>query len=85
MIRRSLLRRVRELLDDSGRILVELDPPGTPSLRTRVRLEVDGDSGPWFDWAHVGIDDLDTLVAGTGARTGARWEDDGRWFAWIEA
>ena len=80
----QLLRRVRELLDDSGRILVELDPPGTPSLRTRVRLEVDGDSGPWFDWAKVGIDDLDTLVAGTGARTGARWEDDGRWFAWID-
>ena len=81
----QLLRRVRELLDDAGRILVELDPPGTPSLRTRVRLEVDGDSGPWFDWAHVGIDDLDALVAGIGARTEARWEDDGRWFAWIDA
>lgn len=81
----QLLRRVRELLDDAGRVLVELDPPGTASVRTRVRLEVDGTAGPWFDWARVGVDDLDALTAATGAHTGERWEDDGRWFAWIDA
>ncbi len=81
----QLLSRVRELLDDTGRILVELDPPGTASRRTRVRLEVDDAAGPWFDWARVGIDDLDALTAATGTHAGARWEDHGRWFAWIDA
>jgi len=81
----QLLRRVRELLADTGRILVELDPPGTKSRRTRVRLEIDDAAGPWFDWARVGIEDLDILATAAGARAGARWEDSGRWFAWLDA
>jgi SAM-dependent methyltransferase len=79
-----LLRRVRELLDPAGRVLVELDPPGARARRTRVRLEIDGGAGPWFEWARAGIDDLDALTAAAGARVGVRWEDGGRWFAWID-
>ena len=81
----QLLRRVRELLDDDGRVLVELDAPGTTSRRTQVRLEIDDTAGPWFEWAHVDIDDLDELTNVAGMHAGARWEDDGRWFAWIAA
>jgi SAM-dependent methyltransferase len=81
----QLVRRIRELLADAGRILVELDPPGTASHRTRVRLEVDDEAGPWFDWARVGVDDLDALAASTGTCAARPWHDDGRWFVWLGA
>ena len=35
----ALLRRTRELLAPGGAALVELDPPGAPTVRTRVRIE----------------------------------------------
>ena len=46
---RWLLRRVRELLAPDGEILLELEPPGYAKKRQRVRFEIDGAVGPWFD------------------------------------
>lgn len=64
-----LLRRVRELLAPGGRVLVELEAPGTGTRAHRVRLEDHaGRVGSWFPWAVVGIDAL-SLVAGAAGLT----------------
>jgi SAM-dependent methyltransferase len=62
----SLLRRAGELLEPGGAILVEVDPPGAPTHRIRVRLEAHGVVSEWFRWARVGADG----VAETARRAG---------------
>jgi SAM-dependent methyltransferase len=75
----ALLRRTRELLAPGGSALVELDPPGAPTRRTRIRIEAGGDVSEWFRWARVGVDGIEPLAA----RAGLRVEDvlcaGGRW------
>jgi SAM-dependent methyltransferase len=76
-----LLRRVRKLLVPGGRVLVELEPPGTPTRAARARME-DGDG--WsaaFPWALVGTDAIDGLARAAGLRRTERWRHDDRWFA----
>jgi SAM-dependent methyltransferase len=51
-----LLRRASELLAPGGRIVMETDPPGTPTRRVRIRLEAPGLVSEWFRWARVGAD-----------------------------
>jgi SAM-dependent methyltransferase len=75
----ALLRRVRELLAPGGRILAELDPPGTPMSRQYVRLRHDDELGGWFPWAHVGVDHIGE-VAGELTPVDT-WTEAGRWFA----
>lgn len=80
-----LLHRVAGLLDpEVGRVLVELDEPGTPSGTVRVRLEHDGVHSPWFDWAHVAADAIERPAARAGLRVTDRWRNGGRWFALLE-
>jgi SAM-dependent methyltransferase len=78
----ALLRRTRELLSAGGAALVELDPPGSPSFCTRIRIEAHGLVSEWFRWARVGVDGIEQLTA----RAGLRVEDvicagGGRWLA----
>jgi SAM-dependent methyltransferase len=77
----ALLRRTRELLAPGGAALVELDPPGAPTLCTRVRIEAPGVVSEWFRWARVGVDGIEPLAA----RAGLPVEDlrcpGGRWLA----
>jgi hypothetical protein len=80
----QLLRRARELLDRTGRILVEVEARGATRPGTRVRLEIGEQMGPWFDWARVGADALGDLAARAGMGAGAPWRDDDRWFAWVD-
>ena len=62
-----LLRRVRELLTPHGRLLVELDGPGTGLRLEQVRLEnADGNVGEWFAWAHGAADLLGPRAAAAG-------------------
>jgi hypothetical protein len=70
---------VLELLAPGGIALVELDPPGAPTVRTRVRIEARGVVSEWFGWARAGVDGIDALAAAAELhidgldRVGARW------------
>ena len=77
----ALLARCRELAGPAGRVLVELDPPGTGLRADRVRLERGAQSGSWFDWAHVGVDAIDGPAAEAGLRVEETWQRGGRSFA----
>jgi len=77
----SLLARCRDLIATTGRVLLELDPPGTGLRSDRVRLERGSQRGSWFDWAHVGVDAIDGPAADAGLRVEETWERAGRSFA----
>jgi SAM-dependent methyltransferase len=74
-----LLRRVRELLAPGGTAVVELEPPGVATQRTRVRLEAPGVVTEWFPWARAGVDGIGALAEAAGLcpaparRAGDRW------------
>lgn len=63
-----LLRRTLALLAPGGSAYVEVEPPDTPTRVDDVRLEVGGHLGPWFRWAWVGADELDSLAKRAGFR-----------------
>lgn len=72
-----LLRRLRELLAGDGTAVVEVEPPGQPTQRDLVRLRgADGDPGPWFEWAWVGVDGIAELAAAAGFAT-CSWQSHG--------
>jgi SAM-dependent methyltransferase len=77
----SLLRRTCELLAPGGTALVELDPPGAPTERTRVRLEAPGLVSEWFAWARVGADGIAPLARSASLLAGSAQPAGGRWFA----
>jgi SAM-dependent methyltransferase len=75
-----LLRRSGELLADGGAIVVEVDPPGAPTHRVRVRLEARGVVSEWFRWARVGVDGVAGVAARAGLEVGEASTLDGRTF-----
>jgi SAM-dependent methyltransferase len=80
----ALLRRVAELLAGDGRVLVELDPPGTPAGRVRARLEAGGTVSRWFGWARLPPDALGPVAARAGLRCRETWRAERRWFGHLE-
>jgi hypothetical protein len=59
-----------------------VEPAGIPVVRLRARIESDGRTGPWFDWALVGADAVVRLAPSAGLRVDDVWEEaGGRWFA----
>ena len=62
----ALLRRVRELLEPRGRVVVELAGPGVPSQTTWVALEADGTQSRPFRWSVVGVDGIEPLATEAG-------------------
>lgn len=81
-----LLRRVRELLAPGGRLLLELDSPGTGLVTEALRLEHADGSSPWFRWSSVGVDALAALAVLTSMTVEQCWssmdvESGRRWFA----
>ncbi|MEA2702726.1 MAG: hypothetical protein QOD63_671, partial [Actinomycetota bacterium] len=53
-----LLARCRELTGPEGRVIAEVEPPGTGWRHLTAWFELDGRRSPAFDWAVVGADAL---------------------------
>jgi SAM-dependent methyltransferase len=62
----ALLRRAAELLAPDGAIVAEVDPPGSPTQRMRIRIEAPEGVSEWFRWARVGVDGIGPLAARAG-------------------
>jgi SAM-dependent methyltransferase len=80
----SLLARIRRALRSRGRVLLELEGPGTPTESFLARIEGSG-SGSWFPWARVGTDAIATVARGAGLALGEVWSADDRWFGCLES
>jgi len=79
-----LLGRTRELLAAGGCALVEVDPPGAPTLRTRLRIEAAGEVSDWFRWARVGVDGIGELAARAGLPVRDVFSAGDRWLARLQ-
>jgi SAM-dependent methyltransferase len=81
----ALLRRVAGLLSPGGAAVVEVDPPGAPTQRLRVRIEAPGLVSDWFGWARVGADGIGALAAHAGLATAQVSCTGARFFATLRA
>lgn len=81
----ALLRRVRDLIRRSGRVLAEVAPPGIPARRLRVRLEGASFSSDPFPWAEVGADGVAAVARAAGFFVRDVWSEGFRWFAQLQA
>ncbi|MDL4776914.1 MULTISPECIES: class I SAM-dependent methyltransferase [Thermomonosporaceae] len=75
-----LVRRVAGLLAPGGRILVEVEPPGSGSRTEPLRLRAPGSVGEWFAWARVSADAIRGVAADSAVAVTEAWEEAGRWF-----
>ena len=80
----SLLTRVRALVCEGGRVLVELESPDVRSARLRVRTEDAQGASHWFAWAQVAAHDVDAAASPAGFTVTERWSGAGRWFARLD-
>ena len=80
----TLLRRVRELLDPRGRVVVDVAPPGVAQRTTWAVLTCGDEQSRPFRWSVVGVDAIEGLAAGSGLSATATYCVDERWFAVLE-
>ncbi len=80
----ALLVRLRQVLREGGRALVEVEPPGTPTESFRARIE-GARLGSWFPWARVGADGLGAVANLAGLTVAELWADEDRWFGRLES
>ncbi len=81
----ALLKRVRQLLDPTGRVVVEVAAPGIPFTTHWAALECAGTRSRPFRWSVVGVDDIGAIAAAVGfgvASTRRHGED--RWSVVLE-
>ncbi len=76
-----LLRRVSDLLEPSGRVVVDLARPGGPIRVKQLSLEVGGVVSRPFAWALVPADQLELLAEAASLRILELVDLRGRWFA----
>jgi SAM-dependent methyltransferase len=62
----ALLRRVRELIDPRGRVVVEVDPDGSGVRTAWAAVLWDGVSSRPLRWSLVGADAIERVAAGAG-------------------
>ena len=79
----ALLGRLRRTLRRGGRILVEVDAPGSPTESFMARIDREDFDG-WFPWATVGADALSTVAGDAGLRLGELWTAEDRWFGRLD-
>jgi SAM-dependent methyltransferase len=77
----GLLARSARLLRPGGCVLVELAGPGVASRSLQVQLDRDGERGPAFPWAVLGVDGVAAAAAAAGLVVGDVWRGGGRWFS----
>jgi SAM-dependent methyltransferase len=63
---RALLRRAGCLIDEGGRVVVELAGPGVPMDTTWAVLRSAGVRSARFRWATLGVDDIEHLATSAG-------------------
>ncbi|MGB0099556.1 MAG: methyltransferase domain-containing protein [Nocardioides sp.] len=80
----ALLRRLRELVDPRGRIVVELAPPGTQQADDWATLRTSDGVEHTFRWSVVGVDHIEDLAARAGLTVGRCAAYDERWCAVLE-
>ena len=81
-----LLSRCRQLIGSRGRVLAEVQPPGTGWRRLTAWLERDGRRSEPFAWAVVAADAVAALAVRAGLQVDHLQETgSGRWFAHLEA
>lgn len=81
----ALLRRIRRLLRPGGRVLVEVEPPGTPTESFLVTFDGHGPRATWFPWACVGAEGLFDLAGPAGFAVAELWAAGERWFGRLDA
>lgn len=83
----GLLRRAQCLLAPGGRVVVDLDPPGSGCRTSQVRLrDRRGNHSAPFPWARVGADHITRLAEAAGLAPVILAErSTSRWFAVLEA
>ena len=80
-----LLARCRRLVRPGGRLVVEVEPPGTGLRRMGARLERGTRTGPSFPWAVVGADAIGQPAQSAGlAVERLDQTPTGRWFAHLQ-
>jgi SAM-dependent methyltransferase len=79
-----LLRRCASLLHEDGRLLVEVDPPGSGGWSGAAVLHDGTRASTPFPWALVDADALERHAAATGWRVLEAWSEDHRWFTSLE-
>jgi SAM-dependent methyltransferase len=77
----ALLRRSRELLGPTGRVVCDLAGPGTGLRVHSARLVAHGRRSPTFPWAEVGPEVIGRLAAQADLEVLHVLERHGRWFA----
>lgn len=80
----SLLRRVRQLLDPRGRVVVELAEPGTGNRSGWVTLECGEDVSRPFRWSVLGVDAIHSVASRAGFRVRSTQALGTRWCAVLE-
>jgi SAM-dependent methyltransferase len=75
-----LLARIGGLLHPEGEVLVELEPPGTPTCATEARIEHGTVGSAWFPWARVAAPEIAPVAGGAGFGLVALWSLHERWF-----
>jgi SAM-dependent methyltransferase len=80
-----MLRRVATLLGPGGAAYVETEPPPVPTCVDDVRVDVDEHIGPWFTWAWVGADNLESFARDAGLRVSCWHRPDNRFVAELVA
>jgi SAM-dependent methyltransferase len=76
-----LLRRVAQIIAPSGRVVLDVAPPGGSLCVHEVALEVGGRRTASFGWAVVPADRIAPVAAAAALRTLSLVETGGRWFA----
>ncbi|WP_323793930.1 class I SAM-dependent methyltransferase [Nocardioides sp.] len=62
----ALLRRVREVIDPRGRIVIEVEAPGVAHRTVWASLETDTSRSRPFRWSVVGLDDIEDIALQAG-------------------